>query len=87
MSSKIKQKIDMKSIKEYEKAQRAKSQPQEDRVLEVSFDQWWADKASSLKLAHHMKEIVRADFRGRGLVNSNTLEKWDWAAKQFGLNV
>jgi hypothetical protein len=34
-----------------------------------------------------MKEIIQADFRGRGLIAKYPAEKWDWAAKQFGLSI
>lgn len=87
MSNKNKQKVDMKSIKEYEKAQRSAARVEDSRIETVNFDQWWANRSSAIKLASHMKEIMRADFKGRGLENLNTMEKWDWAAKQFGLNI
>lgn len=86
MSNKRQQKVDMKSIKEYEKAQRSQVL-KEDTVEAIGFDQWWADNSSNFKLAPYMKEIIRADFRGRGLEGLNTNDRWNWAAKQFGLNI
>jgi hypothetical protein len=87
MSNKNKQKVDMKSIKEYEKAQRLSTKAEKQSPEEISFDQWWADSAASLKIAPYLKEVLRADFRGRSVEGPNTKEKWDWAAKQFGLTV
>jgi len=87
MSNKNKQKVYMKSIREYEKAQRAQLPQKEDSIELMPFDQWWADNSSSLKMAQHMKEIVRADFRGRDIHGLNTKEKWDWAARQFGIDI
>lgn len=87
MSNKNKQKVDMKSIKEYEKAQRSTLKVEDSKVEVVNFDHWWASRSSTVKLAPHMKEIVHADFKGRGLEQLNTMEKWDWAARQFGLNI
>ena len=85
MSNKNKQKVDMASIKEFEKAQRSKVQKEEAPTQSVSFDQWWADSAASLKIAPSLKEVLRADFKGRSVEGLNTKERWDWAAKQFGL--
>ena len=85
MSNKNKQAPDMKSIKEYEKAQRSTLKVETEAPKKIGFDQWWADKGLSAKLAPHMKEIVYADFRGRGLTAIHALEAWDTAAKQFGL--
>lgn len=86
MSNKNKAKVDMKSIREYEKAQRSQV-IKEDAVEAIGFDQWWADNSSNLKLAPYMKEIIRADFRGRGLDGLNENDKWNLAAKQFGLSI
>lgn len=87
MSNKNKQKVDMKSIKEYEKAQRSLVKNEAPNTQEISFDQWWADRSAALKQPPYMKEIIQADFKGRGLSLKHTAEKWDWAAKQFGLNI
>jgi hypothetical protein len=85
--SKSNQKIDMKSIKEYEKAQRSLVKTEIAPSENITFDQWWVDKSNTLKQPPYMKEIVRADFKGRGLADSHSPEKWDWAAKQFGLSI
>lgn len=88
MSSKNKQKVDMKSIKEYEKSMRSeapKAAPEASPI--VSFDEWWLNTLASAKLHPSMKEILKADAKGRGLEGQQTAEKWNWAAKQFGLSI
>lgn len=86
MSNKNKPQVDLKSIKEYEKAQRAAS-PNVQKAEPISFDQWWADKSMGTKLPSHLKEVLKADARGRGLTDPSEADQWDWAAKQFGLSI
>lgn len=86
MSNKNKPQVDLKSIKEYEKAQRAASLS-EQKATPISFDQWWADKNFGTKHPPYLKEILKADARGRGLDDRCEPDQWDWAAKQFGLSI
>lgn len=78
-----------KAIKEYEKSQREAAQKlasnQEETKL-VDFDQWWLERANVIKQPQYIKEILKADAKGRGLTGNQSYEKWDWAAKQFGLS-
>ena len=79
------QEVDMQSIKEYERAMRAKTeQPEENKV---EFDQWWVIRSTELKQPVHIKEILRADAKARGLAKEESVSRWDWAAKQFGLTL
>lgn len=82
-----KQDNNAKSIKEYEMAQRAKAQGTADVNVVVDFDQWWADSAAVLKQPAHIKEILKVDAKARGVSGKQSLDKWDWAAKQFGLSI
>lgn len=86
---KAKNKDMMKSIKEYEKSQReaAKSQIEQKTEEAISFDQWWLDRSGSLNQPQYIKEILKADAKGRGLSGKQTADKWDWAARQFGLSL
>lgn len=77
---------DVESIKEYEKAKRAKTKPAEE-VRVIDFDQWWAERSSALKQPSHIREILKADAGARGLVGKQPSDKWDWAARQFGLTI
>jgi hypothetical protein len=85
MAKKNSENIDMKSIKEYERAMRSKAvQPSEEKV---EFDSWWATRSPVLNQPNHLKEILKADAKARGLGKEETLDRWDWAARQFGLTL
>jgi len=77
---------DLKAIADFEKSQRKNNVKKEVDSL-VDFDKWWAERSSVLCQPAHMKEILRADAKGRGLANKESMERWDWAAKMFGLVV
>jgi hypothetical protein len=76
--------IDAQSIKEYENAQRIKNTPMPPLEL-VDMDEWWAKRAPALSQPSHIKEILKADAAGRKISGKQTVERWDWAARQFGL--
>lgn len=61
----------------------AQEEPKEE-LLE--FDSWWVMRRDSIP-AMHSKEIVKADFRGRGLSQMETLEKFDWALEKYGIKL
>lgn len=75
---------DLKAIAEFEKSQRKKN-IKKDIESTVDFDKWWAERSLSINQPAYMKEILRADAKGRGLDKKETMERWDWAAKMFGL--
>lgn len=52
----------------------------------VDFDGWWAARATKIP-GHHHKEIIKADFRGRGLSMMETMEDYDDALKDYGLKL
>ena len=81
-----KKSIDLKSIKEHERAKRALIVT-ENEIKSVDFDQWWADRSAALKQPPHLKEILKVDAAARGVTGKQAFEKWDWAARQFGLNI
>ena len=58
--------------------------PQEDNRVE--FDSWWASRATRIP-AHHHKEVIRADFRGRKLSHMETMETYDAALKAYGVEL
>lgn len=76
--------LDLKAIADFEKNKRKqKTTTHTDDV--VDFDKWWAERSNNIKQPSHVKEILKADARGRGLGPKETMERWDWAAKMFGL--
>lgn len=50
----------------------------------IEFDIWWVMKSDAIP-KHHMKEVIKADFKGRGLSNLETVETFDKALKAYGL--
>lgn len=52
----------------------------------LSFDDWWMLREQAIGKPKHYKEILRVDSRARGLQKKDTLDRWDWAARQFGLS-
>ena len=76
------QELDAKAIKEMEKSRRS---PTVDLTEKVEFDYWWALRKDELNQPIHIKEIVLADMKGRGLSKEESLDSWDKAARIFGL--
>ena len=62
--------------------EKSKKQP-----LKFSFDVWWALASKKGNFRPHLKEIMWADFRARGLNKEETLECFYDALKQFGYTV
>lgn len=50
----------------------------------LDFDGWYAGRASRIP-AHHHKEIIRADFRGRKVPVMATMAEFDAALKKYGV--
>jgi hypothetical protein len=76
------QELNAKAIKEMELSKRA---PVVDLTEKVEFDYWWALRKDQLNQPAHLKEIVLADMKGRGLSKEESLDSWDKAARIFGL--
>ena len=53
----------------------------------VSFDQWWMMLNRKSPQLPHLKEIIWADFRSRGLKANETKQKYDDMLKVFGITV
>ncbi len=92
---KKKQKVDLaKEIRNMErkareealKAAAAQEDAGEQKEQLVLFDAWYALRANSIP-SKHMKEILRADFAGRGLGNKETVEKFDLALEKYGVKL
>lgn len=50
----------------------------------VSFDQYWMLAQGKVKMRSHLKEIIWADMKARGLSKSESIEKYDAALRLFG---
>lgn len=51
----------------------------------LSYDEWWATRNQVLKQPQHVKEILLKDAKARGLDKMETMDRWDWAARTYGL--
>lgn len=52
----------------------------------VDFDAWFVMRGSKIPKQHH-KEVIRADFKGRGLSQYESLEAFDAALRKYGINL
>lgn len=60
-----------------------KSAPQQE-LLE--FDVWHVMRSPKIP-QHHMKEIIKADFRARGLSEKESMEVFDKALSDYGVKL
>lgn len=51
----------------------------------LSFEQWWMITNNVKPMRAHMKEILQAEFKSRGLKSHASKEQFDEALKRFGL--
>lgn len=86
MSKKNNQDQLMAKIKEMESLKRdAVPQKIEEDVV-VSFDTWYHQKKDKIP-KRHMKEIIIADFKARGLGIEATVEQFDKALALYGIKL
>jgi hypothetical protein len=52
----------------------------------MHFDAWYALRNSSIP-GQHMKEILRADFKARGLSDQETAARYDAALVKYGVKL
>jgi len=84
---------DMNKILEEIKAMESQKREEEKKLIPsvaaeelVPFDAWWVKRSSHIPVAHR-KEIIAADFRGRGLKDSETMASFDAALMQYGIKL
>ena len=53
---------------------------------EMYFDSWWVMRSKSIGKAH-LKEVVRADMKARGLTEKESLTKYDEALSLYGVKL
>ena len=85
MAKKSKESNDLKAkIKEMEDKKREAVPVKMDKP--VSFDSWYHQRSKSIP-KQHLKEILAADFKSRGLGKSATMEEFDKALKLYGVEL
>jgi hypothetical protein len=80
--------ITMDAVKAFEASlKQAAKEPESETLSDntVSYDEWWATRNQMLKQPQHIKEILLKDARARGLDKMETMDRWDWAARTYGL--
>lgn len=80
----------MAEIKKMEAEKRAKAmekQPKKNKEdEEISFDTWWMRRSKMIPQAHR-KEIIKADFKGRGMKDKAKTSDFDKALEKYGLKL
>lgn len=61
-------------------------EPALDEVSKVDFDAWYAMRANAIP-RHHHKEIIKADFKARGLGQCESLNNFDDALRKYGVKL
>ena len=79
-------------IKEMERKKRdaahkaAAAKPAQPNGREVSFDEWYMMRSAAIPKVHR-KEMLKADFKGRGLGNKAELTRYDEALEKYGVKL
>lgn len=79
-------------IKEMERKKRdaahkaAAAKPVPPQGKEVSFDEWYMMRSAAIP-KNHRKEMLRADFKGRGLGSRAELAQYDDALCKYGVKL
>jgi hypothetical protein len=53
----------------------------------ISYNQWWILVNKKKPMRAHMKEVLKADFKGRGVGDKETQEAYDDALRAFGISI
>lgn len=84
---KIDKKKDLKAqIKEMEMKQRHDQAPLIEPEAEIAFDSWFHQRKPMIPKVH-MKEIIMADFKARGLGDMATMASYDAALELYGVKL
>lgn len=83
----MKKEKDLKAmIKEMEAKKREESLPTIEPEVEVTFDSWFHQRKHMIP-KNHMKEIILADFKARGLGLKASMMAYDRALEQYGIKL
>lgn len=83
----MKKEKDLKAkIKEMEQKKREESMPVIEPEVEVSFDSWFHQRKHMIP-RNHLKEIIMADFKARGLGLMASMAAFDKALAQYGVKL
>jgi hypothetical protein len=81
-----KEKTTKELIKEMENEKRKEALKLSPKDTKVSFDSWYKQRSDIIPKMH-IKEIILADFKARGLSKIETLDDFDKALKLYGVEI
>jgi hypothetical protein len=84
--AKVEEKDLKAKIKEMENKKREAAPVSVKVDKKVSFDSWFHQRKTRIP-RQHMKEIIAADFKSRGLGKEATMEEFDKALKLYGIEL
>lgn len=76
-----------RALKAEEDAKREETKPVVKKATKVSFDSWYQSISGKINVKAHKKEVVRADFSGRGLSDKEEKQVYDKALEQYGIKL
>ena len=92
--NKIKNRKAIKAVKRKKREEAINSLPEYAKVKpvieadkKISFDQWWMIVNKRVSLPYWQKEVILADFKGRGLSKLESEKSFDDALKMFGIKL
>lgn len=77
---------EIKAMESKKRQEALKQAPPADAEQKIHFDGWYALRGASIP-GHHMKEIIRADFQGRGVGSKETIARYDAALEKYGVKL
>lgn len=63
-----------------------KAAPKSLKEKKMAYDSWYAMRSQSIP-KHHLKEVIWADFRGRGLSKEEACSAYDEALGKYGVKL
>jgi len=81
-----------KEIKEMEMAKKKEAMEKAPKVapvvdLGVSFDEWWMLLVKKITIRPSYKEVIKADFKARGLGDRASMAEYDKALELYGIKL
>ena len=86
LAKEIKEMEVAKKQKAMEEAPKPKAEVKDGPGL-ISFDKWWMQLVRKITIRPSYKEVIKADFKARGLVGEAPQEEWDKALELYGIKL
>lgn len=79
-------KAKIKQVEDKKRQEAMKTAPKTVKALRMDYDSWYALRSGGIP-KHHMKEIIWADFTGRGLSEQEECSAYDEALGKYGVKL